>query len=88
MIYFHPWEFDPLQSRLPLRGLNRFRTYVGLSSNRRRLTAFLARHEFVRAIDVVQELAPLEHTLDRFALASGPTAAGPGTIAAAAVKTG
>ena len=36
-LYFHPWEFDPDQARLPLRGLNRFRTYVGLARTRRRL---------------------------------------------------
>jgi len=81
MIYFHPWEFDPLQPRLPLRGLNRFRTYVGLSSNRQRLTAFLARHEFVRALDVLHELAPLQHTLEHFALVPSVTALDP-------VKTG
>ena len=30
MLYFHPWEFDPDQPRLPLKALSRFRTYVGL----------------------------------------------------------
>src|SRR5207248_1508972 len=30
MLYFHPWEFDPGQPRLPLGLLSRFRTYVGL----------------------------------------------------------
>src|SRR5581483_7457642 len=30
-LYFHPWEFDPGQPRLPLGRLSRFRTYVGLS---------------------------------------------------------
>src|SRR5262249_39806788 len=33
MLYFHPWEFDPLQARLPLSLLNRFRTYVGIRTN-------------------------------------------------------
>ena len=27
-LYFHPWEFDPNQARLPLGWLGRFRTYV------------------------------------------------------------
>jgi hypothetical protein len=27
-LYFHPWEFDPEQRRLPLGRLNSFRTYV------------------------------------------------------------
>jgi polysaccharide deacetylase family protein (PEP-CTERM system associated) len=37
MLYFHPWEFDPQQQRLPLTGLRRFRTYVGMNRSRRRL---------------------------------------------------
>jgi polysaccharide deacetylase family protein (PEP-CTERM system associated) len=81
MLYFHPWEFDPLQPRLPLRGLNRFRTYVGLSSNRQRFTSFLATHEFVRALDVLHDLVPMGPTLDRFALV-------PAAAATATVKTG
>lgn len=56
VLYFHPWEFDPEQERLPLRRLNRFRTYVGLSRSRRRLMALLDRHEFQRAVDVVDAL--------------------------------
>ena len=55
-LYFHPWEFDPDQARLPLRGLNRFRTYVGLSRTRGRLTRLLARHRFTRAADMAAEL--------------------------------
>lgn len=56
MLYFHPWEFDPDQPKLPLKGSNRFRTYVGIGSSRRRLTALLTRHRFARAIDVVRRL--------------------------------
>ena len=37
MLYFHPWEFDPEQQRLPLSRLNRFRTYVGIHRSRARL---------------------------------------------------
>jgi polysaccharide deacetylase family protein (PEP-CTERM system associated) len=68
MLYFHPWEFDPEQPRLPLRGFNRFRTYVGLASNPRRFTAFLDRHTFSRASDVLAELTPRQDTLCRFGL--------------------
>src|SRR5437764_1432449 len=39
MLYFHPWEFDPDQPRLPLRGFSRFRTYVGVGRSRNRLAA-------------------------------------------------
>jgi polysaccharide deacetylase family protein (PEP-CTERM system associated) len=56
MLYFHPWEFDPLQPRLPLGLLNRFRTYVGIASNPRRLRSLLGAHRFARAIDVAKEL--------------------------------
>ena len=55
-IYFHPWEFDPGQPRLALRGLNRFRTYVGIDRSRERLMTFLARHHFVRTIDAAAQL--------------------------------
>lgn len=50
-VYFHPWEFDPGQPRLPLKPLSRFRTYVGTNRSRARLLAFLTRHQFVRAVD-------------------------------------
>jgi hypothetical protein len=58
MLYFHPWEFDPDQPRLPLRRLSRFRTYVGLGRSRDRLAALLARHRFARAVDVARRLDP------------------------------
>jgi polysaccharide deacetylase family protein (PEP-CTERM system associated) len=57
VVYFHPWEFDPDQPRLPLGRLGGFRTYVGLGRSRDRLHALLARHRFVRAADVALRLA-------------------------------
>lgn len=68
MLYFHPWEFDPEQRRLPLRGLNRFRTYVGMESSRRRLGTLLGRHRFTRAVDVARGLLVSDHLLPRFEL--------------------
>jgi polysaccharide deacetylase family protein (PEP-CTERM system associated) len=56
VLYFHPWEFDPEQARLPLGRLSRFRTYVGLTRTRGRLTELLARHRFTRAVDLADEL--------------------------------
>ncbi len=56
MIYFHPWEFDPGQPRLPLRHLNRFRTYVGLTRTRKRLVALFRHHTFSRAVDLLARL--------------------------------
>jgi polysaccharide deacetylase family protein (PEP-CTERM system associated) len=66
MLYFHPWEFDPQQQRLPLGGLNRFRTYVGLSRSRGRLEALLPRHRFTRAIDLAGQLGPRRPALPVF----------------------
>ncbi len=56
MIYFHPWEFDPEQPRLPLRAFSRFRTYVGMQRSRDRLDALLSHHRFSRALDVARRL--------------------------------
>jgi polysaccharide deacetylase family protein (PEP-CTERM system associated) len=68
MLYFHPWEFDPGQPRLPMRWLNRFRTYVGLRRAGPRLQALLSRHRFVRAIDVVRRLETDSASLPTFRL--------------------
>jgi hypothetical protein len=58
MLYFHPWEFDTEQQRLPLGRLSRCRTYVGIPRTRGRLTALLGRHRFARAVDVARQLCP------------------------------
>jgi polysaccharide deacetylase family protein (PEP-CTERM system associated) len=55
-LYFHPWEFDPGQPRLNLRGLSRFRTYVGIRRSRPRLAALLERHSYTRACDAARAL--------------------------------
>ena len=68
MLYFHPWEFDPGQPRLPLSRLNGWRTYVGIRKAWPRLMDLLARYPFRRAIDVVDELEPARNALPRFAL--------------------
>jgi polysaccharide deacetylase family protein (PEP-CTERM system associated) len=41
MLYFHPWEFDPRQERLPLPHLRRYRTYVGLYRSAARLDGLI-----------------------------------------------
>lgn len=64
MLYFHPWEFDPDQPRLPLGRLSRWRTYVGIKSSLKRLGRLLSRHRFVRAMDVVDDLR--DKTLPEF----------------------
>ena len=68
-LYFHPWEFDPDQPRLPLRGPGRFRTYVGIGRARRRLVDLLTRHRFARAVDVARRLGDGCQSLPGFRLA-------------------
>jgi polysaccharide deacetylase family protein (PEP-CTERM system associated) len=68
MLYFHPWEFDPEQVRLPLGRLSRWRTYTGLARTRGRLALLLAEYAFVRAADVAGQLTAAEVPLERFCL--------------------
>jgi polysaccharide deacetylase family protein (PEP-CTERM system associated) len=69
MLYFHPWEFDPEQQRLPLGWLSRWRTYVGIHRSRDRFTSLLARHCFVRAVDAARRLVGQQTLLPRFSVA-------------------
>jgi polysaccharide deacetylase family protein (PEP-CTERM system associated) len=66
MLYFHPWEFDPQQQRLPLGYLSGLRTYVGIRSSRRKLATLLARFRFCRAVDVANQLDPVLGSLPTF----------------------
>jgi polysaccharide deacetylase family protein (PEP-CTERM system associated) len=68
MLYFHPWEFDPEQRRLPLRLVSRLRTYVGIRRSRGRLAALLARYRFVRAMDVAKQMDSVVGALTTFAV--------------------
>jgi polysaccharide deacetylase family protein (PEP-CTERM system associated) len=76
MLYFHPWEFDPDQPRLPLRRLSRWRTYVGIDRSRDRIAALLPRHRFTRATDVASRLGRHHRELPRFDLIATREAAG------------
>jgi polysaccharide deacetylase family protein (PEP-CTERM system associated) len=67
MMYFHPWEFDPDQPKLPLARLSKWRTYVGVNKAVARLDRLLASHTFTRAIDAVRALRRDE--LPRYKLA-------------------
>jgi polysaccharide deacetylase family protein (PEP-CTERM system associated) len=66
MLYFHPWEFDPDQPRLPLKRVPRWRTYVGIGRTTRRLGQLLAGYTFRRAIDVAREIEASGADLPRF----------------------
>jgi polysaccharide deacetylase family protein (PEP-CTERM system associated) len=69
-LYFHPWEFDPEQARLPLKRVSRFRTYVGIRRSRERLARLVSRHRFTRAVDVARALQQESASLPSFTLAS------------------
>lgn len=69
VLYFHPWEFDPDQPRLPLRGLARWRTYVGVRHTTSRFQKLLQRYRFVRAWDVVEKILQRSELLPTFSLA-------------------
>ena len=66
MLYFHPWEFDSLQPRLPLGLFSRFRTYIGIGKSVKRFKRLLGRHRYRRAIDVVNEIKSSKVELPRF----------------------
>jgi polysaccharide deacetylase family protein (PEP-CTERM system associated) len=72
MLYFHPWEFDEEQARLPLGRLNRFRTYVGLKRSRGRLTQLLSEHRFVCAAEVAGQLNRRSASLETYLLEPRP----------------
>ena len=54
LVYFHPWELDPGQPRFPVRGLRRFRHYVGLARAAGKLRHLLRTFEFTTAGAVVE----------------------------------
>jgi polysaccharide deacetylase family protein (PEP-CTERM system associated) len=66
MLYFHPWEFDPGQPRLPLSPLARWRTYVGVERTTGRFASLLAEFPFRRAIDVARDIRASGVELPRF----------------------
>jgi polysaccharide deacetylase family protein (PEP-CTERM system associated) len=65
-LYFHPWEFDRRQLRLPLGLLSQFRTYAGVFRNRARFVSFAKKHLFVRAVDVARCLFSDGDTIPTF----------------------
>jgi polysaccharide deacetylase family protein (PEP-CTERM system associated) len=69
-LYFHPWEFDADQPRLPLKRLSRWRTYVGIGRSAGRLEALLKAHTFRRACDVADDLIRTRGVTTHFGLAA------------------
>jgi polysaccharide deacetylase family protein (PEP-CTERM system associated) len=66
MLYFHPWEFDPDQPRLPLGRVSRWRTYVGMHRTTARLKSLLHAYPFTRAVDAARALRAGGVELPRF----------------------
>jgi polysaccharide deacetylase family protein (PEP-CTERM system associated) len=71
VLYFHPWEFDLDQPRLPLGRLSHFRTYVGIRHSKKRLSWLLGQYTFTRAVDLARRLQARRESLPRFCPASG-----------------
>jgi polysaccharide deacetylase family protein (PEP-CTERM system associated) len=56
--YVHPWELDPDQPRIPAASrLSRFRHYVNLAGNEKKLGVLLGTFRFGRLRDVMEEEA-------------------------------
>jgi polysaccharide deacetylase family protein (PEP-CTERM system associated) len=53
MFYFHPWELDPDQPRVPMPPLHRFRHYANLARYQGKLEALLRRVRFTTAREVL-----------------------------------
>ena len=53
IFYFHPWELDPDQPRVPMPRLDRFRHYVNLARYQRKLESLLRRVRFTTAREVL-----------------------------------
>lgn len=54
VVYFHPWEIDPAQPRLPARRLSRFRHYTNLEKMEARLVRLLHDFSFNTMAEVLQ----------------------------------
>jgi len=54
MFYFHPWELDPGQPRLPMARRHRFRHYVGLETEAVKLSQLLGEFRFGTAREVLE----------------------------------
>jgi polysaccharide deacetylase family protein (PEP-CTERM system associated) len=62
VFYLHPWEVDPDQPRLPVKGLSRFRHYNNLEKTDERLRQALSDFEFSSMRSCLRELGLLPHT--------------------------
>lgn len=56
IFYFHPWEIDPEQPRLPASWKTRIRHYSGLAKTESRLDKILTEHRFEPILNLVRRL--------------------------------
>ena len=60
IVYLHPWEFDPEQPRLPVKGLSAFRHYVNLRGTATKLEGLLDDFAFAPATEVLHDCGVVE----------------------------
>jgi hypothetical protein len=60
VLYLHPWEIDPGQPRLRVRGLGRLTHYTNLARTEGRLRRLLRRFRFAPMEDVLAETRQLD----------------------------
>jgi polysaccharide deacetylase family protein (PEP-CTERM system associated) len=68
MLYFHPWEFDDAQPRLPLKGVRGWRTYVGIDRARERLAQLIKPTRYETAFEIARRIRDQEIPLPQFRL--------------------
>jgi hypothetical protein len=61
IFYLHPWEIDPEQPRLAVKGLSRFRHYYHLEKTEPRLRALLRDFRFDTVQNVMAGIEPARH---------------------------
>ena len=78
-IYFHPWELDPEQERLPLGLISRLRTYSGLAGMQKKIARLIDEFRFSH-ISAVYPYPPElpQPVLSRHATGMARTATSPG----------
>jgi polysaccharide deacetylase family protein (PEP-CTERM system associated) len=60
IVYLHPWEFDPEQPRLPIRGVSRLRHYVNIRHTAGKLERLLRDFQFSAVRDVLRARGSME----------------------------
>lgn len=67
-LYLHPWELDPEQPRVGLRGVRAFRHYVNLRRTAAKLERLLGRYRFVGLGEALAPWDSCDRNIPRFTL--------------------